>query len=479
MAPLVIARTGLQRVQDKSQATAIRIDVASIEVGKGEKEKSLQWLEATDLYHADVAMLSSPMADNSAFLVASGADRIRLGGHTSWYAALRSRTPAYLPHGARIHNLGYKILKSPLGYWYVLSLVALLAVGFLSWLSPEQLAKPVLGTAYSTADIYPFLYLGLILPPLIWAVYRPLRNVAYLRPRSLLPFVVFGLGLLILGLYAMYIGSWTAWIWLDSFTQQQISFIYPPLLLFVAALGMLSFIWNAPVAQTPVFVRRARLPISLLAIAMLTFAAFQAGRYTTAYHLHVVANQLRDDGATALATGETDAGRAQLQAAISAYDRSLELVPKNLTAIHGRSASYVQLQEYETALTGFDLTVQAAPDNISYRFWRAITYHALGQFENALQDYDRVLGEKPKHVNALTGRGWALYQMGQALDGENGELTTLAQEHYELALDSYQKALGLKESAELWIAVGAAEYQLGNIDAAEAARQQARNLSES
>ena len=154
-------------------------------------------------------------------------------------------------------------------------------------------------------------------------------------------------------------------------------------------------------------------------------------------------------------------------------------MPKNLTAIHGRSASYVQLQEYETALTGFDLTVQAAPDNISYRFWRAITYHALGQFENALQDYDRVLGEKPKHVNALTGRGWALYQMGQALDGENGELTTLAQEHYELALDSYQKALGLKESAELWIAVGAAEYQLGNIDAAEAARQQARNLSES
>ncbi len=405
MGPLVIARTGLQRVQDKSQATAIRIDVASIGVGKGKKKKSMQWQEVTDLFNADVAMLSSPMADNSAFMVASAADRIKLGGHTTWYAALSSRTPAFLPRGARLHNLGYKILKSPLGYWYVLSMVALLAVGILSWFSSEQLAEPLLGTAYSTADLYPFLYLGLILPPLIWAVYRPLRNLAYLRPRSLLPSVVFGLGLFILVLYSLYTGPWAAWIWQHTFSLQQNSFIYPPLLLFVAALGTLSFIWNAPATKTSVNVRRARLPISLVAIAILAFSVFQAGRYTIAYHLHVVANQLRDDGAAVLALGETDAGRAELQQAISAYDRSLELVPKNLTAIHGRSATYIQLQEYETALVGFDLTVQVAPNNVSYRFWRAITYHALGDFERALADYELVLEEKPKHVNALTGRG--------------------------------------------------------------------------
>ncbi len=69
--------------------------------------------------------------------------------------------------------------------------------------------------------------------------------------------------------------------------------------------------------------------------------------------------------------------------------------------------------------------------------------------------------------------------MGQALGGDFGDLTAEAQEHYTLALDSYQKALSLKESAELWVAVGVVEYKLGNIDAAEAARQQARSQSES
>ena len=69
---------------------------------------------------------------------------------------------------------------------------------------------------------------------------------------------------------------------------------------------------------------------------------------------------------------------------------------------------------------------QIAPDNFSCRFWRAISYHALGQFENALEDYDRVLEEIPNHVNALTGRDWALYQIGQALGDENADLIAAA-----------------------------------------------------
>ena len=48
-----------------------------------------------------------------------------------------------------------------------------------------------------------------------------------------------------------------------------------------------------------------------------------------------------------------------------------------------------------------------------------------------------------------------------------------------LAIDSYQKDLELKESAELWVSIGAVQYQLGNIDAADASWQYARDMSNS
>ncbi|MFQ5407965.1 MAG: tetratricopeptide repeat protein [Anaerolineales bacterium] len=404
------------------------------------------------------------------------------------YGALRDRLPRYLHATTQVRDLGYRILKSNLGAWSVASAAFLLAIGLIGEFAPDILRFRPFGWSYSIADLYPFSFLGLALPPLIWAVVWPLRNQAYVRASQRMVWIVFAAALLISAAY-LYAntGGREPWIWPRSAIRQQIGFIYPVLVVIVMQAGVLAHAWGRGLygPGRHAIVRRplVRALVTLAAITSMAWTGWHGARHGLAYHLAVLASSRRDTGAATVMAGDGSHGIEMLQEGLQLYDRSLHWVPRNVAAISGRSAILLQLGEYKRALEGFDRTVQLAPDNASYRLWRGVTYHAQQQLDLALLDYEWILARDPAHVNALTGRGWVYFQrayrlstiLGQVSDEPaRDSLRTLSRQYYHEALSSFEAALAIQPAVDLWLAVGYVHYGLEDYHAAEQAWRNAQ-----
>jgi tetratricopeptide (TPR) repeat protein len=513
---VLIARTNLRTVQ-AAQSEGVRFDLRALTVGRGGTEQTVPWEEISRVTTADIEFFGGSMADNSLTVVASPQGALTIKGSTAWYTDIQDHV-RFFASKARVLNLGYRILRSRMSLLYLLSGLSLVLFLLLRAWAQEALLTDLLGTPYSLADLYPYLYLGLFVPSVWWIVIRPLQIQRHLNPRSLLVWWVGGGGVLLAVLG--WVVSGRHWPIVESIFP-----LYPLLAVVVLVAGAGWVVWTVRRSDAqkqgrgshvyPLWVRGL---VAAVAVAVLAGVGTQLWREVGSYHFLMVGNSQRDRGLKVQAQGEDAVAEWWLNKAVASYDRVLALLPQDVTALGSRAAVQAQLGRYEeaigdyaqvlqhhgadpkvyayramayegwgltlsesgeteaaevkfaAALNDFGQAIQLDPENVDYYLQRAVVYHALGQLDAALKDYERALELAPQNAKALTGRGWVLWQTADELSDEAAqaedevtkvELEAAAQQGFELALESFQQAARYDpRSPEIWLALGYAHFKL-------------------
>lgn len=531
---VLIARTRLRTVQ-AAQSGAVRLNLQSLTVGEGETASTLHWSDIRCLLTADVAFLSNPIADNSALELTTSDGSVNITGSTAWYVALQNQIRAFLPQDARVKDLSYRLLRSRMGLLYVLGLLALVLFALLSKWAPNVLTSDLPGTPYSLVALYPYLYLGVFLPPFWWIVIRPLQIQNCLNSTGRLVWWIGGAGLLLAVLRGLTFSQ--SWLIAPD--------IYPSLAIFVLLSSAGVALWAARRPKTqgqqraphiyPLWLRGL---VTLGIVAILTVTGCQLWREMAAYHYLIQGNDQRDQGVHAQTEGQDAVAAWLLKKAVASYDRVLRLSPENETALNSRATVLAQLTEYEAAIAGYAQTLEYAgrvdqiyanralayvdwglallttdqadaaaekfdaalsdldraidwqPENADYYVQRGVVHHARGELAAAMEDYQQALRQNSRNAPALAGRGWIHYQRADQISetarqkedkgDETGQarLEALARRVYRRALASFrQAALYDPASPENWVAVGYGYFGLEEYPATMTAWEHAIELA--
>ncbi len=119
---------------------------------------------------------------------------------------------------------------------------------------------------------------------------------------------------------------------------------------------------------------------------------------------------------------------ADLEAAIDAYDKALDLKPDYAEAYNNRGVAKNDLRQYEAALTDLDEAMQLKPATSEIYNNRGNAKRGLRQHQAALADYTEAIRLKPDSAEAYNNRGVAKNDLRQ----------------YEAALVDLTEALRLK-----------------------------------
>ncbi|MCA9899883.1 MAG: tetratricopeptide repeat protein [Anaerolineales bacterium] len=505
-----LQRAGRGRVRLNSQG--LRVNDAEI-----------AWADSTKMVLADLKLIREPLADDSAFALNSDTAQLIVPGNTTRYAIVRHRTASHLPAALPQKDWSYRLVNSRMGIWYIGTAALLTVLAFLGSSFPNLLNFDFPGTPYSLADLYPYLYLGLFVPPLWAFVLRPLqiRHQMYENSRLAAWIGLAGLFLLLLRLGSLFI----PWFTLPD--------IYPSLgILLMVAGAVLAFwqtrLWPNKPRTYPNWVRWGGLLLGL-------FTVFVMGghllREVSSYHFLIVGNSLRDDS---LLEDEPAAAEKLSWEAVAAYDRAIAIAQRKILGVvdtraavellspilrptqavwfqaqSNRAAVYMQLGDFATALADYDQLINfnsstellasrnlarlgfstqananspdfqtilkeqgqliaTKPDNAYYRLWRGVTYHILGDSIAAEANYQDALaisGERAldgqSQVQAWTGLGWLAY-------GQN---------KYEAAVERFETAVSLNpNSDEAYLGLGFSYYSLREYDKALEAWQKTAEL---
>ncbi len=96
----------------------------------------------------------------------------------------------------------------------------------------------------------------------------------------------------------------------------------------------------------------------------------------------------------------------QLEAALTAYDLSLEANPDDATTIRQRAETLLALKRYEQAVLGFTAVLEKAGPIADVYRGRSVAFAALNKHREAINDYTMALQYEPA-PNMLAQRGWA------------------------------------------------------------------------
>ena len=103
--------------------------------------------------------------------------------------------------------------------------------------------------------------------------------------------------------------------------------------------------------------------------------------------------------------GQMYADAGQYQQAITAYSRSINLLPGNADAYLGRGYVYEKMGEYEKALSDYTQVIALKPTDPQAYFVRGLLYDLLGRTEQAIQDYSVTISLRPNDADAYYYRG--------------------------------------------------------------------------
>ena len=509
----IILLTRLHTVQARGRGATVRLDDEKITVGKGKAERSLPWTDVSRFVRANVDWWARPIRSSSALALGNGRDQLVVGGNTRHYTHLRQEVARSLPPETEILSLDYDILRSPMGILFGLNLLLLGLFNILAFVAPDVLFERPLGVIYSWADLYPYLFLGLVIPPLWWGIIQPLRQRLHVFPRAHLAVWVLSLGLLL------------------TFFQAAVHFrplltvtnVYLPITAIVVLVSAAIAIWRARVAEEnvyPAYVRIGAVIVAVLACALM-LSVLQ--RDVRAYHHLVAGHALRDQALDdAVAVREA----FLLEEALTPYERAAEIgsrpvwgigpqaaagmplgipAPDSfvwLAALSNQAALRVQLQNYgaalqtytdmlahtdgggrvyawralarqgltttagepggvsalrtrhQEAIADFDEALRIAPEAATYHLWRGVAEQALFRYGEALDSYDRALKPPADGTARLTDA-----QQERALTGK-GWISYLRKDYVE-ARDLFRQAKEInRDAAEAWVGEGYALYAL-------------------
>lgn len=94
-------------------------------------------------------------------------------------------------------------------------------------------------------------------------------------------------------------------------------------------------------------------------------------------------------------------------AAVSDFDRALQLDPENRSAIRGRAWAYERMEKYDGAIRDWTLLIKLNPREYEYFRERGYTYHLDSKYELAVADFSSALELDKNGIDSLIGRALA------------------------------------------------------------------------
>ena len=153
---------------------------------------------------------------------------------------------------------------------------------------------------------------------------------------------------------------------------------------------------------------------------------------------------------------------ADLEAAVDAYTKAIELNPALAEAYNNRGNAKADLGQHEAALADHDRTIELNPTLATAYYNRGNTKRSLGQYDAELADYDRAIELAPTFAAAYNNRGYAKHALGQ----------------HDAALADLDRAIELAPTvAATYDSRGETKHALGQHDAALADLDRAIELA--
>ena len=316
MGVLAIINTPLQRMQHTMRAKAIDVDEYGIRVGSDNVTHIVPWKNMRKLLRSDMSMFTSRLRVDDSLIVlansafdaqsqnnnkenksendqtglidsAAAATLVTIRGSTAWYSSLGDWLAAQMPGDSDQQELSYSWLRNWAGLFYGFGLLSLVLLTFYMWLTRSRAITADLPLLrYSLFDLYPYLYLLLFIPPMLWFIFRPLRIRSYLVPHSYIPWVVGAAGLLLFT--ARFVTQFRPWLTVPG--------IYPAGVILFMIVGSAATIWQArdPISRRPSFPLWARGAAAIVATVVTIVTGTYVAREVVSYHYLVNGHYFRD-----------------------------------------------------------------------------------------------------------------------------------------------------------------------------------------
>lgn len=108
-----------------------------------------------------------------------------------------------------------------------------------------------------------------------------------------------------------------------------------------------------------------------------------------------------------------------LQNAIDAYDKAIELSPKDAAAYINRGTAYAELGNHQQAINNYNWAIGLNPKEADAYVNRGIAYVKAGNIQQAINDYNKAMELNPKDATAYNNRGNAYCYLGNYQRGIN------------------------------------------------------------
>ena len=141
----------------------------------------------------------------------------------------------------------------------------------------------------------------------------------------------------------------------------------------------------------------------------------------------------------------------QIDKAIEAYSRAIELNPNYAYAYNNRGIAYGQKGEFDRAIADFDKAIEISSRYAEAYSNRGVAYSGKGEFDRAIEDYNTAIELNPNYADAYNNRGSTYRSQGE----------------FDHAIVNYAKAIALKPKyVEAYYNRGATYGEKGDVDCA-------------
>jgi len=496
----VLARTSLPQLEAHGRRRDVHLEAETVSI----EPERMALAEVTTLAQDNWTVLGHPRghgtlahlweslqlsAYSQTVLFDSRGQRIIISGQTAWYWPLTQAIARRIPTSARCVDLSTTLLTSPAGILFIANCLYLALFVALSYLWPDALNVPILLQRYALADLRVLIYLGLLIPLVMWLVIAPLHARLFLKPHSRMPWAVTGAGL---GL---------ACVSFINLGRLHFSLGHPDIIVSLLAVWM---VWIGALAiykvqrhpehrlhdtalNPPVYPTVLRWGMIAVASIALVLAARLVFNELQSYDALLTGNVARNRADQMAASQDLDAARPVYAEAMQAYDLVLGLNPRDTTALAGQAAIHIQLREWDQAIHAYTTSLQINPRqpavwaNIGMAYegqaseldasmkqltteesHRAIQPSVIAAYQEAICAYTRALDlVGGKNAQYLLQRGAVYSALGQQHSLQDSDE---AWENYRLALKDMERVLELDpQNADAYNGIGWAYLKLAEV----------------